>query len=153
MEQKDLGDLQLWHCQCWKKNIFFGNFPKWNPWDFLYIFYSQNAWKDPQVYVFCDTWQPIHDIFWSTFHVKKRHVQDLPGVIDEDCFQFLLCDALRRVMGVRQAPFIVNSGRIALTSGLRIGGASTRKAGWFALVHLKVKVVTLLVGLMWGRWS
>lgn len=68
MEQKDLGDLQLWHCQCWK--IFFCNFPKWNPWDFLYVFYSQNAWKDPQVYVFCDTWQPIHDSFGQHFMWK-----------------------------------------------------------------------------------
>ena len=49
-------------------------------------------------------------------------------------------------MGViGKALFTVNSGRIALASGLRIGGASTRKAGWLALVHEEVKFVTFLV--------
>lgn len=100
----------------------------------------------------CDTWQPIHDAFGQHFMWKYDMSKTCQVSSMRTACEFFLC-ALRRVMGVRKAPFIVNSERIALTSGLRIGGASTRKAGWFALVHLEGKFVTLLVGLIWGHWS
>ena len=154
MEQEGLGGLQLWHCQCWRNNVFF-KFPKWNPWDLLHVCLLFS--KCPvAIILFCGkrstgVFLAIHGSPHMMFLVNISCKNTTCPRVARCLYRWGLLvnffyDALSWVMGViGKALFTVNSERIALASGLRIGGASTRKAGLLALVHEEVKFVTFLV--------